>query len=66
MEAQEIKRREKELAGTVKLPAEAESFKVETIAQGKRYGAALITCTMHKLSTKAQTFLTFLTQMSPT
>lgn len=35
VEAMEIKRKEKELAGTVKLPAEAESYKVEAIAQGK-------------------------------
>ncbi|XP_043209403.1 flotillin-2-like isoform X1 [Amphibalanus amphitrite] len=37
VETQEIKRKEKELTGTVKLPAEAESYKVEAIAQGKRY-----------------------------
>ncbi|XP_062521918.1 flotillin-2-like [Corticium candelabrum] len=36
IEEQEIARKEKELVATVKRPAEAESFKVETIAQGKR------------------------------
>jgi len=36
IEEQEIMRREKELTATVKLPAEAESFKVETVAQGQR------------------------------
>lgn len=36
VEEQEIKRKEKELVATVKLPAEAESYKVETIAQGRR------------------------------
>merc|ERR1711990_1333617 len=36
IEEQEIKRKEKELTATVKLPAEAEAFKVQTIAEGKR------------------------------
>merc|ERR1712209_278091 len=36
IEEQEIKRKEKELTATVKLPAEAESYKVQTIAEGKR------------------------------
>lgn len=36
VEEKEILRKEKELSATVKLPAEAEAFKVETIAQGKR------------------------------
>merc|ERR1712186_288250 len=36
IEEQEIKRKEKELMSTVKLPAEAESYKVQTIAEGKR------------------------------
>merc|ERR1719433_2563300 len=36
IEEQEIKRKEKELMSTVKLPAEAEAFKVQTIAEGKR------------------------------
>merc|ERR1719511_544765 len=36
IEDQEIKRKEKELIGTVKLPAEAEAYKVQTIAEGKR------------------------------
>ncbi|CAL4189298.1 unnamed protein product [Meganyctiphanes norvegica] len=33
---QEIKRKEKELIATVRLPAEAESYRVEAIAQGRR------------------------------
>jgi len=37
VESQEIQRKEKELMGTVKLPAEAESYKIEAIAEGKRY-----------------------------
>ncbi len=36
VEEQEIKRKEKELMGTVKLPAEAESYRMELIAEGKR------------------------------
>merc|ERR1719414_2561119 len=36
IEEQEIKRKEKELMATVKLPAEAESFKVQTVAEGMR------------------------------
>ncbi|KAK3882846.1 hypothetical protein Pcinc_012816 [Petrolisthes cinctipes] len=36
VEEQEIKRKEKELVATVRLPAEAESYRVETIAQGRR------------------------------
>uniref|UniRef100_A0A6A7G060 Flotillin-2-like isoform X2 n=1 Tax=Hirondellea gigas TaxID=1518452 RepID=A0A6A7G060_9CRUS len=36
VEEQEISRKEKELMATVKLPAEAESYRLETIAQGKR------------------------------
>jgi flotillin len=38
IEEQEIQRKEKELMSTVKLPAEAEAYKVQTIAEGKRYG----------------------------
>lgn len=34
---QEIARREKELIATVRLPAEAESYKMELVAQGQRY-----------------------------
>merc|ERR1712050_797699 len=37
IEEEEITRREKELIATVKLPAEAEAFKVQTVAEGKRY-----------------------------
>jgi flotillin len=36
IEEKEIQRKEKELYGTVRLPAEAEAFKVETIAEGKK------------------------------
>merc|ERR1719323_1552242 len=36
IEEQEIRRKEKELMSTVKLPAEAESYKVQTVAEGKR------------------------------
>lgn len=36
IEEQEIMRKEKELMGTVKLPAEAESYKVSLLAQGQR------------------------------
>merc|ERR1719264_220727 len=35
IEEQEIKRKEKELIATVKLPAEAEGYKVQTIAEGR-------------------------------
>merc|ERR1719228_2145444 len=36
IEEKEIIRKEKELIGQVKLPAEAEAFKVQAIAEGKR------------------------------
>merc|ERR1711936_21619 len=36
IEEQEIKRKEKELTSSVKLPAEAEAFKVQTVAEGNR------------------------------
>lgn len=36
VEDQEIRRKEKELSATVRLPAEAESYKMEMLAQGKR------------------------------
>ena len=36
IEEQEIRRKEKELMATVKLPAEAESYKVTTVAEGMR------------------------------
>merc|ERR1711936_1428761 len=36
IEEQEIRRKEKELIATVKLPAEAEGYKVQTIAEGQR------------------------------
>ena len=41
VEEQEIARKEKELMATVKLPAEAESYRLETIAQGKRTQVSL-------------------------
>ena len=37
IEDREIQRKEKELVSTVKLPAEAESYKVQVLAEGKRY-----------------------------
>lgn len=37
IEAQEVERRERELNATVRLPAEAESYRVQAIAEGKRY-----------------------------
>ena len=37
IEEQEIKRKEKELISTVRLPAEAEAYKVQTVAEGTRY-----------------------------
>ena len=37
VEEKEVARKDKELVATVKRPAEAESYKVETIAQGRRY-----------------------------
>merc|ERR1712123_291294 len=36
IEEQEIMRKEKELTATVKLPAEAEAYKVQTVAEGQR------------------------------
>merc|ERR1711990_663265 len=36
IEEQEIRRKEKELMATVKLPAEAEGFKVQTVAEGMK------------------------------
>lgn len=36
IEEKEIQRKEKELMSTVKLPAEAEAYKVQAIAEGKR------------------------------
>ena len=36
IEEQEIKRKEKELMATVRLPAEAEAYKVQTVAEGMR------------------------------
>lgn len=36
VEAQEVLRKERELNATVRLPAEAESYRVQMIAEGKR------------------------------
>lgn len=36
IESKEVSRKELELKSTVRLPAEAESYKVETIAEAKR------------------------------
>lgn len=36
IEEQEVMRKERELNATVRLPAEAESYRVEVIAEGKR------------------------------
>lgn len=36
VEEKEVARKDKELVATVKRPAEAESYRVETLAQGKR------------------------------
>ncbi|GLH00991.1 Flotillin 2, isoform G [Gryllus bimaculatus] len=36
VESQEVERKERELNATVRLPAEAESYKVQAIAEGKR------------------------------
>ena len=36
IEEQEIIRKEKELIATVKLPAEAEAFQTQTVAEGQR------------------------------
>ena len=43
IEDQEIKRKEKELIGTVKLPAEAEAYKVQTVAEGKTHAFKIVT-----------------------
>ena len=37
VEEKEVIRKEKELISTVKLPVEAESYKVETVAEGNRF-----------------------------
>lgn len=36
VEEKEIARKEKELQATVRLPAEAEAYRLQTIAEGKR------------------------------
>ena len=48
IEEQEIRRKEKELMSTVKLPAEAEAYKVQTIAEGKRLVSEML-CKGEKL-----------------
>ena len=47
IEEQEIRRKEKELMSTVKLPAEAEAYKVQTIAEGKRFVCILYYTLVH-------------------
>ena len=47
IEEQEIRRKEKELMSTVKLPAEAEAYKVQTIAEGKRFVCILYNFTTY-------------------
>lgn len=42
VEAQEVLRKEKELNATVRLPAEAESYRLEIIAEGKKYVVACL------------------------
>ena len=37
VEDQEVMRKEKELKALVRLPAEAESYRLQTIAEGKKY-----------------------------
>ena len=37
IEEKEIIRKEKELIGSVRLPAEAEAYKMQTVAEGARY-----------------------------
>lgn len=44
VEEKEVARKDKELVATVKRPAEAESYKVETIAQGRRCVLVNIPC----------------------
>ena len=49
IEEQEIRRKEKELMSTVKLPAEAEAYKVQTIAEGKRFVCILYYFTTYSI-----------------
>jgi flotillin len=42
VEEQEVQRKERELNATVRLPAEAESYRVQMIAEGKRYVLTLV------------------------
>lgn len=58
VEEKEVARKDKELVATVKRPAEAESYKVETIAQGRRF--VLVNIMFGIISTN------FLVLMSPT
>ena len=43
VEEKEVIRKDKELIATVRRPAEAESYRVETIAKGKRLVSFLLT-----------------------
>ena len=48
VEEKEIQRKDRELIATIKRPAEAESYKVETIADGQRYiQVSSSSCTAH-------------------
>lgn len=53
VEAQEVLRKERELNATVRLPAEAESYRVQMIAEGKR----LVLCRNFQLSIKKRSVM---------
>lgn len=42
VEQMEILRREEELVSTVRLPAEAEAYRLQAIAEGKRWAQTLL------------------------
>ena len=54
IEEQEIKRKEKELISTVRLPAEAEAYKVQTVAEGNRLVHSFYHQNINSTSTKPQ------------
>lgn len=47
IEEKEILRKDKELTAMVRLPAEAEAYKVELIAQGKRFRSFIFFINVH-------------------
>lgn len=49
IEEQEVQRKERELNAMVRLPAEAESYRVQMIAEGKRYILTLLCWFLSKL-----------------